>query len=82
MSSYTKHHKKYAEDNRDRINRYKSEKYYEKKYGIPLAMNDSYSRNRKYYAKLMRDLKKLDVEVIKCMLRHYEVHGLREASNS
>ena len=73
MSSYTKYHKKYREQHKDKINAYKKKKYHEQKHGIPLDMYDTYAiePHRKYYIKFNKMLSELNVELLRVMINNY-----------
>ena len=74
MTSYTKYHKKYSQDNKNKINKHRMRKYYHSNYGIPLDRGDlivDFLVNRSHYVKLKKltsIIQNLNPEIVKLII--------------
>ncbi len=63
-SAYTKYHKKYHHENKNKINQYRMRKYYQTTYGIPVERGDllsAFYEHKPFYLKLKHIAQQLRV---------------------
>ena len=76
MTSYTKYHKKYSQDHKNKINRHRMRKYYYTTYGIPMDRGDlmsAFCDQRSHYVKLKKlttIIQSLNPEIVNLIINH------------
>ena len=76
MSTYTKHHRKYLETHKDRINSHRRKRYFNRQYGIPIEKYEEFisdfNTNRLDYIRFSKLIQKLNPELVQLIIEHYK----------